>query len=172
VTAPGTVTRLVARPLEATVGVAVADPGLSAAMAEAIASALRRAVDAVPPLDVPVVRLRTRKRLARLGAGGVVGAIVVVRVTGRSARRLPELVEAVRDAGALGVQLVWDGREPAREEVERHVFAVLEAARATPAGPPVVLAASEEPSFSLRVLVGRAGRRPGDGGRREDGSRS
>ena len=122
-------------------------------MTEAIASALRDAAAACSAPAPRVVRLRTRKRLARLGPARIAGAIAVVAVTASNARRLPELVEAVRGAGASGVQLVWDGKTPARDEVERYVFAVLERARATPAGPPVVLAKDDDPAFSLRALV-------------------
>lgn len=145
--------RIVAAPLEAEITVAVADRDLSAAMTEAIARALRDVTAACSAPAPRVVRLRTRKRFARLGAERIAGAIVVVAVTASNARRLLELVEAVRGAGASGVQLVWDGTTPARDDVERHVFAVLERARATPAGPPVVLAKDSEPAFSLRALV-------------------
>lgn len=161
---------IVAEPLEAAISVSIADPGLALTMADAIASELRATVASFTLGDPRVVRLRTRKRLARLGADGVRGAIVVVRVTGTSARRLPSLVEDVRAAGALGVQLVWDGITPARGHVEPHVFAVLEQARSTPAGPPVVLARDEEVAFALRLLVEQRAkvREPG----KEEGSRS
>jgi hypothetical protein len=81
------------------------------------------------------------------------GRIVILQVTETNARHLPELVEAARGAGALGVQLVWNGIAPTRERVERHVFAVLERARATPGGCPVVLARESEPALALRILT-------------------
>ncbi|MBS2020020.1 MAG: hypothetical protein JST00_44575 [Deltaproteobacteria bacterium] len=105
--------------------------------------------------DVPIVALRTRKRLAALGPTGLEGAIAVMRVTAKGARRLPALVESVRANGVAGVQIVWDGATPPREEVEPYVFAILERARATPKDPPVVLARTEEPARALRILVSR-----------------
>ena len=160
-------------PLDAVVTVAIADRALADATATAIASALRKARASFELASPRVVRLRTRRRLARLLAkeapslSRLEGAIVVVRVTGTNARHLVEMVEAVRKAGALGVQLVWDGVDPARERVERHVFAVLERARSTPAAPPVVLSKDVEPALSLRILVeehrSRAGVRAKEG---------
>ena len=107
-----------------------------------------------PELPVPTVRVRSRNGLAR-DAGRLGGAIAVVPVTARNARHLVALVDGSRAAGAIGVQLVWDGAEPARTAVEHHVFAALERARATPGEPPVVLAASDRPVAALRFLVAR-----------------
>jgi len=159
-----------AEPLESTVNVSIADRALADTMADAITEALRATTAAFELPDPRVVRLRTRKRLASLGADRLRGAIVVVRVTETNGRRLPELVEAVRAAGALGVQLVWDGVTPARDRVERHVFAVLERARSTPAGPPVVLAREVEPALALRILAEQRAKESDPG--KEEGSRS
>ena len=150
----------------ATVRISVEDATLRAELDRAISDALRAAISTDIEDDPRVVRLRTKKRFERLGAEGVTRAIVVVRVTESNARRLPDLVERIRAAGALGVQLVWDGESPQRAHVERHVFAVLEQARATPGGPPVVVATAEEPAFSLRVLIAHQIRRASAEGRR------
>ncbi|MDF2696038.1 MAG: hypothetical protein K0S65_4421 [Labilithrix sp.] len=152
-----TSTRIVASPLAAAVKVAIADGALAAAMTEAIAAALREAVSK-EPAPLPIVRLRTRKRLTRLRPAALAGALVIVRVTSTNARRLPELVDAVRSAGPAGVQITWDGVVPPRAEVERYVFATLEAARATPTGPPVVLAEDSAPALALRLLIVHRGR--------------
>jgi hypothetical protein len=148
--------------------VSVADQALARALRRAIDEAVRRAVASLS-LDgageektrPPVVRLRTEKRLAALRAE-VRGAIVVVGVTRANARRLPRLIDAIRAGGAAGVQLVWDGRDPERPFVEGGVFEVLERARRTPDGPPVVLAACATPVEALRILVAsRAARKDG-----------
>ena len=142
-----------AHPLEAAVSVAVADQALARATATAIADALQATLASFEPPAMRVVRLRTRKRFARLGAERVKDAMVVVQVTSPNARHLLEIVENLRAAGCAGVQLVWNGIDPARERVERHVFAVLERARSTPAGPPVVVAEEAEPALALRILI-------------------
>jgi hypothetical protein len=80
-------------------------------------------------------------------------------VTERNARRLPGLVEAIRAAGALGLQLVWEGEAPSRARVEQHVFLALEKARATPGGPPVVLSRSADPTVALRRMVAQQKRK-------------
>jgi len=138
--------------------VCIADRGLARRVEAATRAALARAtadIDAraARTADVPVVRLRTRKRFEALGPSALTGAIAVMRVTEKSASRLPALVDDVRAAGALGVQIVWDGESPPRDRVERHVFTILERARATPKAPPVVLSRSTEPARALRVLV-------------------
>lgn len=162
------VLHVAAEPLDARVTVSIADRALAKATAHAVSTALRAVMEAYALPAPRVVRLRTRKRFARLGCEAVAGALVVVRVTETNARRLPSLVEAVRAAGPLGVQLQWDGRSPARDRVERHVFAVLERARATPAGPPVVLSEDADPALSLRILAEHRARSSGQG---KDGSR-
>jgi len=149
---------VIAEPLESVVRVSIADPALASMTASEVSKALRVAMTSLEAPPPRVVRLRTRKRLARLGAEGVAGAIVVVRVTDANSRRLPELVDFARSAGALGVQLQWDGITPARSTVERHVFAVLERARSTRAGPPVVLSEDAEPALSLRMLLAHRAR--------------
>ena len=145
--------RVLAEPLEASVTVSIADRALADATVNAVSAALRATLASYEVTTLRVVRLRTRKRLARLGDEGVSGAVVVVRVTETNGRHLLEIVEGARAAGALGGQLVWDGVRPPRDRVERHVFAVLERARATPAGPPVVLSNEAEAAPSLRVLI-------------------
>jgi hypothetical protein len=148
---------------KAAITVSIADERLSRAVTAAVADAVRTAANAVPFEDVRVVRLRTRKRLELLGPERLAGSIAIVRVTERNARRLPDLVDAIRAPayGTAGVQMVWDGTEPPRSRVERDVFTVLERARATPSGPPVVLAKSEEPALALRILVARRARKDG-----------
>ncbi len=153
---------------EATIAIAIADPALAEALAAAIMSALGGAVDDTlddalgnapgelrPETRGPhprAVRVRSRKGLAR-EASRLGGAIAIVGVTARNARHLAALVAAARAAGALGIQLVWDGADPPRVAVEHHVFAALEHARATPGEPPVVLAATAQPAAALRFLI-------------------
>ena len=137
-----------ASPDEATIVFGVADPALATAMASAIAAALRGF--ALEPVAPRTVLLRSRRRIPELE---LAGAIAIVGVTPRNARHLVELVDGVRAAGAIGVQLVWDGADPPRAAVEHHVFAALERARATPGEPPVVLATSDQPAPALCFLV-------------------
>ncbi len=136
---------------ECTLGVAIAEATLAARVTAAMASAIRDAVGTAPPAP-PIVRLRARATATRLAAE-LPGALAVVAVTMRNARHLPALVAQLRTAGVAGVQLVWDGIAPPRPRVERHVFAVLEQARATPAGPPVVLAPDATPAAALQLLI-------------------
>ncbi len=138
-------------PPVARIDVSVQDGALARRLTAAMTRALRAAV-ASPPREIAVVRVRSRKALARLGAE-VAGAIAVVPVTARNLRRAGEIVEALLAAGAAGVQLAWDGREPSREAAEAKVFAILEQARSKPGRAPVVLARSEEPVEALRILV-------------------
>jgi hypothetical protein len=135
----------------ARIGISVRDKTLAARLAGAMTRAVRAVVSA-PLREMAVVRVRSHKSLEHLGAG-VAGAIAVVPLTARNLRRAGELVEALRAAGAAGVQLVWDGREPSREVAEARVFAILERARATPGQAPVVLARGEEPVEALRILI-------------------
>jgi hypothetical protein len=138
---------------EASVGVAVADPMLAQALTAAIAQAVRDAAPTTePPECVRTVQVRSRKGLAR-DVGRLGGAIAIVPVTARNARHLVALVDGARAAGAIGVQLVWDGADPPRAAVEHHVFAALERARATPSEPPVVLATSDQLVPALCFLV-------------------
>ena len=130
----------------------VQDEALARRLLDAMTAAIE--AEARPPRPFPVVRVRSRKALERVGAT-VAGAIAVVPLTARNLRWAGEIVEALRAAGALGVQLVWDGREPPREAAEARVFAILEQARATPGRAPVVLARGDEPVEALRILVDR-----------------
>lgn len=135
--------------------VAIADPRRASAMARAIGRATRAAAnEAADAAKVPlrVLHLRARKTAAHLGAE-LEGAIVVVAVTQRNARHLPELVETLRTSRVAGVQMVWDGVDPVRARVERHVFDVLERARGARGGPPVVLSRDREPVGVLRMLI-------------------
>ena len=143
------------------IAVGVADPdrgrALMAAIARAVADALRSLAAATAPVErAPVVILRSRKRLAR-DADRLAGAIAIVPVTARNARHLVALIDGLRAAGAIGIQLAWDGADPARVDtrakIERHVFAALEHARATPNQPPVVLSANDRPVTALHLLV-------------------
>lgn len=139
------------------IAVRVADPvlarALEAAIAGAIADAAGELAAAIAEVErAPVVRLRARKAVARDPAR-LAGAIAVVPVTARNARHLVALVDAIRAAGAIGIQLAWDGTSPPRAGVERHVFAALERARASPGEAPVVLAASEAPVSALHVVT-------------------
>jgi hypothetical protein len=135
----------------ARVGVSVQDEALARRLTGAMTRALRAAV-ATPPGEVAVVRARSRKGLDRLGSR-VAGAIVVVPVSARSARRAGELVDALRARGAAGIQLAWQEAGPPRGAAEARLFAILERARATPGRAPVVLARGEEPVDALRILV-------------------
>jgi hypothetical protein len=74
-----------------------------------------------------------------------------VHVTRDTARALVHRVDELRAAGAVAIQLVWDGRDRAR--CERHVFAALERGRARPAEAPVVLADTAEPVAALGILL-------------------
>ena len=158
---------VVAEPLEAQVAVSIGDRALAEATARAVTTALRAATAAYALPKARVLRLRTRRRFERVGPAAVNGAFVVVQVTETNARRLPALVEDLRAAGALGVQLWWDERSRTRDLVERHVFAVLERARATPAGPPVVLSEHREPALALRILAEEHRSRTSRGGKDE-----
>jgi hypothetical protein len=125
---------------------------------------LRNPAPADDPLEpanarVPTVRVRSRKGLTR-DAGRLGGAIAIVPVTARNARHLVALVHGARAAGAVGVQLVWDGADPPRAAVEHHVFAALERVRATPGEPPVVLAATDQPVSALHFLVAHRSTEP------------
>jgi hypothetical protein len=148
----------------AEITISIADGRLRAAVRRAIDGVLARAT--TPDAGQwRVVRLRTRKRLAALTeAEALRDAIVVVRVTADNARRLPAIVAGARSAGAAGVQLVWNGVDPARSQVERGIFAALESARATPTAAPVVLATRARPVPALLVLIARlcpkGGRQP------------
>lgn len=136
--------------LESEIVVAIADRRLR----ETVTAAISRAI-ASPPLDDTraAVRLRTNRRLEQLGAERIEDAYVVVEIRASNAPRIPKLVAAIRALRPAGVQLVWDGVTPPRDDVERHVFAALEEARATPGGAPVVVAASHEVCFALRILA-------------------
>lgn len=127
------------------------DPQQAQSLKRALHGALKEAVPA--PLEhPPVLRVPSKEAIERLGAA-LVGTIAVVRVTQRNRRHLLGRVEALREAGVAGIQLVWDGQTPPRESVEPWVFAVLEKARATPQGAPVVLAPSEAVVAALLILI-------------------
>ena len=139
--------------------VSIAEVQLARKMKRAIAVAMDAAIASASQYaalagEFRVVRLRARKTLVRLTEeGALAGALVIVRVDERNARHLAVIVEGARAAGAMAVQMVWDGEAPPRSRVERHIFTVLERARATPSGPPVILAKSDAPPFALRILV-------------------
>lgn len=136
---------------EARIELSVSNPTLAAVIEKAI----RATVGEVPePPRYPITRLRTFRRLASLMTENrLAGRIAIVRVTEPGLRRLPALVEELRAKGALGVQLVWDGQAPAREVAEPTVFAILEKARATKSGVPVMLAAERMPVLALRTAI-------------------
>jgi hypothetical protein len=77
--------------------------------------------------------------------------VAIVRVSRDNARGLVDRVDELRAAGAVAIQLVWDGRD--RGRLERHVFAALERGRASPAAAPVVLADTDEPVAALLMLI-------------------
>ncbi len=133
--------------LAAVVNVKAANP-VAGKIAAEIAAAMRAEALSAPPVDV--VRVRTRKRAATLGPSLLANRVVIVSVSESNARRLVEIVDAVRSAKPLGVQLVWDGTH-ARERI----FDVLERARSTPNMCPVFLAKTEEPCFLLRAHAER-----------------
>ncbi|MEO8699341.1 MAG: hypothetical protein ABI867_04830 [Kofleriaceae bacterium] len=132
--------------------VVVKDPVLAAAITQAISAAL---AETAPVLAEPrLVGLKSRAGLARL-LPELPGALAIVTVTPRNARHLVELADGLRAAGAAGIQLVWDGGDRAR--IERHVFAVLERARATPQLAPIILAATARPVPALLALIAYRG---------------
>jgi hypothetical protein len=112
--------------LDIRIGVHVADPALAAAIEAALAAAI--AIPPPPPCEV-----------------------AIVRVSRDNARGLVDRVDELRAAGAVAIQLVWDGRD--RGRLERHVFAALERGRASPAAAPVVLADTDEPVAALLMLI-------------------
>lgn len=155
--------------MKRTVEVSIADAKLARTMRRAIDASMRAAIEAAQRRveemgELRVVRLRARRALASTLAtspdGTLGGALAIVRVTERNARHLPELVEGLRAANASAVQMVWDGTTPTRSLVERWVFEVLERARGTSKGPPVILARTDDIPFALRILV--ANRHPKD----------
>lgn len=140
--------------------VSVREPALAQRLERAIAASRRASQRtareaAASTTGLRVAHLRTRRKLAALGPEAVAGALVVVRVTDRGARRVPALVAELRGLGVAGIQLVWDGEDPSRARAEHPVFTALEAARATPTGPPVVVACGAEPARVLRLLIAK-----------------
>jgi len=162
--------------LPAGVVVSIADARLARAMKRAIADAMKASIAAAEQHsaragDLPVVRLRARKTLARLGSAqpsALDGALAIVTVSERNARHLPELVEGIRAAGVLAVQMVWNGREPEATRIDRYLFDVLERARATPSGPPVVLTKNDQLPPALRILIASRPRAEGRQTSRKD----
>jgi hypothetical protein len=135
----------------ARVGVSVRDRRLAARLTKAMTRTLRAAV-ALPIRELSVVRVASRRAVERLGKN-VEGTVAIVPLTRRNLRRAAAIVEGLRVAGAAGVQVAWNGCEPARESAEATVFKILERARATPSLPPVVLAHGTEPVAALRILI-------------------
>jgi hypothetical protein len=128
----------------------------SAVLSRRLGSAVKAALHAQAAIEAPsppVVRVPSRRALSRLGAE-VVGAIAVVPVRARNLRFAAEIVDGLREAGAAGVQLWWDGEDPPQERAEGRIFAILERARSTPSKAPVVLSRSAAPAESLRILIG------------------
>jgi hypothetical protein len=148
------VTSATTRPVrgEAVVEIRVADRRLAEAISRRVVASLEGAMASLPVATAErVVRFRTNRRLAELEASGLDGALAIVRVTVANARRLGEYAERACAAGAVGVQLVWDGESPPRDRVERWVFDALERARAAPKRAPVVLARTSIPLEILRM---------------------
>jgi len=148
-------------PLAERVRVAVADPELARAMHQAIADAIGKATPPELPAP-PVVRFRTKKKLARLLAApeALAGSIAVIGVTEANARHLESWVTEARRAGVVGVQLVWNGREPSSERVQPRIFRVLEMARATLREAPVVLSPRAAPAQALLFAIWVKGTSP------------
>ncbi len=143
----------------AAIEVGVARGPLGPQLRRALCAALAPFAGPAPPTPARVVA-GSRRTLERRAAE-VPGALVVVRVTERNARRLVALVEAARAAGCAAVQLVWNGTAPPPELAEAPVFAALEAARAAPGGAPVVLTPTPRAHAALGLaLAGRAGAAP------------
>lgn len=136
----------------AAVRIACASPERARALQIAISAALDDRTLEVPA-TVRTLHLRTRKRALALTPELAADAVVVVAVSERNARHLLAIVEAVRQARPLGVQLAWDGTS--RDRIEPHVFAVLEHARSTPKLGPVILATTGDPCFNMRLLAAR-----------------
>jgi hypothetical protein len=137
--------------------VAIADAELATRVRDAAARAVARATaELVLDREPRAVRFRSRARLAAV-RDELPGALALIGVTPRNARRLRELVDGARAAACAGVQLVWDGAD--RMRIEGPVFEVLEHARATPDQAPVVLAASAHPAAALLQLMAHRERR-------------
>lgn len=135
--------------LAASVVIEAADPALQDRLAQAI-GALR--LPKAPRYPAVVVR----------GAdlGDLTGRIAIVPV--RSARTLAALVDRVRAARPLGIQLVFDDRAldiTRATRLRAAIFAVLEAARGG-RGAPLVLARTRRPSLALRLAVSQKGALP------------
>lgn len=121
-------------------GTAALDAAIEVKAPARIARAVADALGAHPLEAAPVPTRRVVRDAARAA-----GVLAIVHVTPRAARHLPARVAAMRAAGALGVQLVWDGKD---RTLERWVFRTLEDARGT-GGPPVMLARDAAPAFAL-----------------------
>ncbi|MCL2724106.1 MAG: hypothetical protein FWD69_06670 [Polyangiaceae bacterium] len=136
--------------LHATITVSIEDRKLAGRVTRQVKDAL----DAqATQIESGLVRVVCVQRISDIDVATMAGAVVVVPVTARNHRRLPEFVSVLREARPLGVQLVWDGVTPSREDVEQSIFLVLERAREKRKGPPVVLAKSERPVFALLLAI-------------------
>ena len=138
--------------LAASVVVEIADPALEERIAAAIG-----ALTLPEAPRYPAVVLRGADLAA---PGELAGKIAIVPV--RRARSLAEEVARVRDAGPLGIQLVFDDRafDVARATRFRTaIFAVLEAARGG-RGCPLFLARTRRPSLALRLAISQKGALP------------
>lgn len=139
----------------ATVHVSIRDPRLAQRVAtgieRAVAQVRARCEAELPPPRV--VRFRTKRRLDGLEGAALLDAFVVIEVTPNNLRKLASFVDRARAAGALGIQLAWDGRTPPRDRAERYVFAVLERCRATPDGAPCILTTECDLSPGLRITA-------------------
>ena len=139
----------------AVVRVSIRDPRLAQRVAKgiegAVAEARARCEAELPPPRV--VRFRTQRRLDGLEGEALLDAFVVIEVTPNNLRKLASFVDRARAAGALGIQLTWDGKTPPRERAERYVFAVLERSRRAPDGSPCILTTERELSQGLRITA-------------------
>ena len=139
----------------ARIRIAVNDARLAARLSKAVQRSVEKAREelAHEPEDLRVVRFRTSARLAALEPSGFTGTLVIIRVTSANLPRLSGFVDRAKAGGAYGVQLVWNGEDPSRENAERYVFRELERARALPREAPVVVAESAHPASGLVFMA-------------------
>jgi hypothetical protein len=119
------------------------------ALADTIASSIENALTPVDTIErARVVAISSMVSFDQRRQK-VPASLVLLPLRSSNLRALGEVVEACRVSGCRGVQIVWDGHDPAPSRVERRVFAVLEQARSTPSLAPVWIATSRAPLFHL-----------------------
>src|SRR5690349_19933487 len=81
--------------LHAAITLSIADRKLAATVMREVKGALETRAAALPPREARVVRVEKRSEIE---SGTLEGTIVIVPVTARNRRRLPEIVDAIRAA--------------------------------------------------------------------------